>query len=177
MRRELLCVMLRSLRLVPNDKKGHMPLDVHSLTSIPPSHFPVVTTQHLILCQNRIALLEATRCVSYIPTAAWYHWSNYNFPMSSSRCNAQPELEVLPCSGAVHDEGTTEPSSHLLDASCTGENHVIGCYKANTEEYAISLGIGRIKQQAADPPCLTDPNVGDEAKRRAQQALKDKDVL
>ncbi|KAI0252543.1 Conidiation protein 6-domain-containing protein [Lactifluus subvellereus] len=63
-------------------------------------------------------------------------------------------VEEIQGPGIVHDDGTTEPSSRP-DASDKDENRVLGGYKAT----------------------LKNPNVGDEAKQKAQQILEDKDAL
>ncbi|KAH9973424.1 Conidiation protein 6-domain-containing protein [Lactifluus volemus] len=65
-------------------------------------------------------------------------------------------VQEIQGSGAVHDDGTTEPSSRTdVDNSNKDENRVLGGYKAT----------------------LKNPNVGDEAKQKAQKILEDSDAL
>jgi hypothetical protein len=52
-------------------------------------------------------------------------------------------VEEIQGSGAVHDDGTAEPSSRI-DASSKDDNRVLGGYKAMLKSMSSSLGFDGI---------------------------------
>ncbi|KAI0291896.1 Conidiation protein 6-domain-containing protein [Russula brevipes] len=84
------------------------------------------------------------------------HKAAMHNPNTSAQAKEQSRqiVEEIQGSGAVHDDGTTKPSSRL-DVGDKDESRVLGGYKATVK----------------------NPNVSDEAKQRAQQILEDNNAL
>jgi hypothetical protein len=99
------------------------------------------------------------------------HNPNVSAGAKENSCQVGEEIQGPGRAGTVHDDGTAGPSSHP-DAGGKDENRVLGGYKATLKSMFL-LNIGTIEWQVVHPPYLTDPNVGDKAKQKAQQILEE----
>jgi Conidiation protein 6 len=113
-------------------------------------------------CQNRIALLEVTRCVCIVATSATPLWPDFSFFHQAAMHNPNVSAEAkehsrqvvqeIQGSSAVHDDGNTEPSSRTnVDNSNKDENRVLGGYKATLKSLSFSLDFGRRWSSSPSP--------------------------